>query len=75
MRSTDGGMEIVPTKEQSEKAKSPRIETLESLSKVRTDSLLHPEKHEFEMIRIDEGRQSDRSDEQSEKADSPSVET
>jgi hypothetical protein len=52
-------MQIAESEEQAENADSPSAETRESGSKVRTKRLSHSAKQHREILRIDEGTQTD----------------
>jgi hypothetical protein len=59
MVSIDEGMQIDRSDEQFENAESPRCESRQLGSNVKTESLLQPRKQDLEIVSIDEGMQSD----------------
>jgi hypothetical protein len=57
--SIDGGRRIEASDEHLSNAESPRFTSLEVGSNVKSESLVQRLKHDFEIVSIDEGRQSD----------------
>jgi hypothetical protein len=59
----DEGMQIDRSDEQPANADSPSVESLEPDPNVNTERRTQGEKHDRDIVSIDEGRQIDRSDE------------
>jgi hypothetical protein len=66
-------MQIVRSDEQLANAESPRVESRQGDSNVKSDRLSQPRKQEPESIAVDEGMQIDRSEEHHSNEDSPRV--
>jgi hypothetical protein len=73
--SIDEGMQIDRSAEQPANANSPRFESREPRSKVKSERFSQSQKQDLEIVSIDEGMQIDRSAEQPIKADGPRAET
>jgi hypothetical protein len=59
IRSIDGGMQMKQSDEQPKKADSPTCDTLQPVSKVKTERVLQPLKHELSIVSTDFGTQID----------------
>jgi hypothetical protein len=75
MISTDEGIQIDSSDEQTQKAETPRIEIFEPPSIVNFRRLSHFSKHPSEMISTDDGIQIDSSDKHRRKAYFPRTES
>jgi hypothetical protein len=73
--SIDEGIQIDRTDEQFLNVDSPRIETVQPLSKVNFERFVHFPTQESEIVSVDERIQIDRSDEQFENANLPRIKT
>jgi hypothetical protein len=60
----DAGIQIDRRDEQSENADSPRHESLEPDSNLKSESFEHMKKQNWNIVSVEEGTQIDRSDEQ-----------